>query len=648
MEGEQREQKRVRLASEIELSAAPVAGISEKDVGINQYLSSGLAGFRGILKNRYTDFLVNEITPDGQVLYLRDLGLLNKKEKRLEKREEERKTDSLIGDDLVPESAVNVADNKPLKFPEPNEEQESLLKNLFGLEITDKIKQLGDGTTSKVELEAVITDKEQRGKAHQLLREAYSSRIESKTTPESRFVLTLATANNSRARKSKIDKSGLGKHQNFVHFTVYKENKETVEVAHMICRFLRIPSKSLSYAGTKDRRGVTVQRFSANKVAVERLNGLNQILRGVKLGGFDYQPDKLTLGDLKGNEFFITIRKIRGKDDLPANQQEIDQSLQSLKDNGFINYYGMQRFGTFSISTHRIGIPLLKGDSGAAVDLILAEQEFTIDESKEARKIWKETKNAALALAKMPRKCVAESCILKSLSKDPNSPANAVAQIPRNLRVMYVHAYQSYVWNCVVSERFKKFGRKVVKGDLVLEKKPEKASSTVVDEDGLEEDIRISEYARARPVTEEEIKFLTIFDIVLPTPGYDVVYPENELLDVYKSVMAQDGLDPLNMRRNVKDFSLSGSYRSIAVKPGNVRWWFKRYNDETEQLVKTDLDILNQNGVVGERLANDNAEEKGENLALILNLTLQSSQYATMALREIMKVDTARRGEGFF
>jgi tRNA(Glu) U13 pseudouridine synthase TruD len=44
----------------------------------------------------------------------------------------------------------------------------------------------------------------------------------------------------------------------------------------------------------------------------------------------------------------------------------------------------------------------------------------------------------------------------------------ATSQIPRNLRLIYVHAYQSYVWNWIVSERIKMNPTSPIVGDLVF------------------------------------------------------------------------------------------------------------------------------------------------------------------------------------
>ena len=53
----------------------------------------------------------------------------------------------------------------------------------------------------------------------------------------------------------------------------------------------------------------------------------------------------------------------------------------------------------------------------------------------------------------------------------------------------------------------------------------------------------------------------TISDIVLPQPGFEMVYPDNSIKDFYKELLAANGMDINDLRRKQKDFSLPGKYR---------------------------------------------------------------------------------------
>lgn len=74
------------------------------------------------------------------------------------------------------------------------------------------------------------------------------------------------------------------------------------------------------------------------------------------------------------------------------------------------------------------------------------------------------------------------------------------------MRLMYLHAYQSFIWNEAVSKRLKLNGLNVCIGDLV--KKRSDKEVVVLSE------TNISQY--------------DIYDVVLPLPGYNIIYPNNE------------------------------------------------------------------------------------------------------------------------
>ncbi|KAG7894020.1 hypothetical protein KL908_002297 [Ogataea polymorpha] len=606
-----------RKLADIERQKAD-SGITEQHVGITEYIYKGDDRIAGLLKQRYTDFLVNEIGLDGKVIHLEDLGF---PEEEVEK-------------DTDPEKSERGALNIP-------EDRKSDLIAILGESDVEKLLQI-PVSGEKLVTEKVFENKEDRTKLHKLVRELFKNRLESLTMATNQFEISLSSRS---SRRRTVINHNLGDRKRYLHAVLYKENKETMEVAGLLAKFLNIPVKNVKYAGTKDRRGVTVQKISLERISVERINNLNRALRGFQIGGFSYADEPLRLGDLRGNEFIITIKDVtlNGQTlDIPTLEEKLAPIFKSIDKYGFINYFGMQRFGTFSVSTHEVGKCLLQSEWKKAGELILSEQEVVLPDSVEARRIWKETRDASQALKKMPRRCSAEFSILSRLEHDQkdedgeyseNSYFKAIMGIPRNLRIMYGHAYQSYVWNMVASARMRLFGMEVVAGDLVIDD-----SQTVEQDDDFEEDVKKETFVRAKPVTQEDVdnSAYSIHDIVLPTPGFDVLYPENETLrQTYVDVMAKDGLDPFKMSRRVREFSLAGSYRHVFGRVDGLKYYFCKYDANTDSLVRTDLELLRlrQQGREEPRLI---SRPEGSKVALVVQMQLGVSAYATMALREIL------------
>merc|ERR1712179_132929 len=94
---------------------------------------------------------------------------------------------------------------------------------------------------------------------------------------------------------------------------------------------------------------------------------------------------------------------------------------------------------------------------------------------KEARKIWADSGDARKAfevLKKGRKDRTVEGKLLYGLSKrHKNDQIGALDEIPRHQRLLYCHAYQSFLWNKVVSRRIRKYGMTVLKGDLVFKKR---------------------------------------------------------------------------------------------------------------------------------------------------------------------------------
>ncbi|KAJ3332646.1 hypothetical protein HDU76_013532 [Blyttiomyces sp. JEL0837] len=587
----------------------------ESDVGINAFLEPGLPSLTGIIKHRFSDFLVNEVDLHGRILHLEKPPAV------------EEKPEIVITDEIY-------------------EELGTLLDDFA---IVARIRELYANPTSEESNHVTskpIEDKTQRTRIHNIMKRYFAGVLTTQGYNDKTILIRPMTeAEKNTKRVPKVNWGDVG--GEYLEFVMYKENRDTMEVINHLAKVTRTPAKAYTFAGTKDKRGITVQRLTGDRIVKEILENVHDSVNQVRLSGFRYVADRAKLGDLLGNHFVITLRDVKKTD--PECKIDIDeivkQSVESLRDQGFINFYGMQRFGTRSISTHAVGVAMLAERFDIAVDLIMAQKGDERDDFKKARQNWIEKKNPDEALKLFPRSCVAERAVLTSFSKQRNTTGclQALQAIPRNLRLMYVHAVQSYVWNQMASERIKLYGRKIVKGDLVAKHNPMASVLPTVGGDDNEEADRVAYVEEARQgkmievqvvETDEEAEGLSLEDLVLPLPGHSVEYPRNRIGELYAEFMAGFGLDPFNMKRKQREISLGGDYRRVISKPKNVSWKTLRYNDPNVKLTLSDLDKIN-----GE--PEPESIPDGSQIAVVCEFTLDTSSYATMALREVLKVDTS-------
>ncbi|XP_013787304.1 pseudouridylate synthase 7 homolog [Limulus polyphemus] len=553
---------------------------TEKDVGIEEFVSDK-PGFFGIIKQRYSDFLVNEKTTSGTTVKLSQLEL---------------PVDVSISETgvSIPEAITDVEESK-LRALESNTKED----DCFEINVTN-------------------FSKDERRKIHEYIRKNYTG-LNSQTEDrgEEKVISVCRFSKNNKRGNRNYWPSGRGDYTNFV---LYKENRDTMDAINNVAAMLKMKTSAFSYAGTKDKRGKTSQQVSVYRVPGEKLLNLNGKLRGITIGNIQYKQKSIKLGDLSGNNFVIILRNITGSD------TEVEQAVESLHSKGFVNYYGMQRFGTTTVPTQDIGRALVQGDYKGAIELILKPRGIEDANLAACRKLWWETRDASKAIRQLQRKSTIEGHLLQGLvAHGPNDLVNALNFIPRNTRLMYIHSYQSFIWNKVVTRRIKQFGLVPIIGDLLL---PGNDPEKDVCKDGI---------SKCSPsvVTEADLsKGISIYDIVLPLPGYNIVYPQNEVMEWYKELLEKDNLTLTSFQSRVKSYSLGGSYRHLLVRPQLMSWAILRYDDIKEPLVLSDLDV-----VQGVQLPS--VLTSGKLKALKLEFSLPSSSYATMAIREILKMDTS-------
>ncbi len=136
------------------------------------------------------------------------------------------------------------------------------------------------------------------------------------------------------------------------HLWVKKRLRTTDDVAREIARAAGVAPREVGYAGRKDRRAVARQWFSVPEIDPTAALGLE--LDGAEVLEAIRHPQKLRLGELRGNRFHL---RLRGVGSAAANTAR--ERLAKLQRRGLPNRFGRQRFGRDSKNVER-GRELLK------------------------------------------------------------------------------------------------------------------------------------------------------------------------------------------------------------------------------------------------------------------------------------------------
>src|SRR5213594_2097675 len=245
-------------------------------------------------------------------------------------------------------------------------------------------------------------------------------------------------------------------------------NWETNRLVRELARALHISRRRIGFAGTKDKRALTTQLFSFENVPPEAIKALR--MKDVEVLDVSRSGRPLEIGDLVGNRFQIVVRDLTvAVDRVNSIAEETARQIRSF--GGFPNFFGIQRFGSVRAITHVVGRHIVRGEFKEAVDTYVANPiEGEGSESYEVRAALRDTGDVHAALRSYPKSYGFEKAILNRLATRPGDYVGALQELPFNLLLMFVHGYQSYLFNQILSERMRRGIpiQEPVAGDLVL------------------------------------------------------------------------------------------------------------------------------------------------------------------------------------
>lgn len=326
-------------------------------------------------------------------------------------------------------------------------------------------------------------------------------------------------------------------------FRVVKRNRTTLEVQTELAGKLALPPSAVQFPALKDKVAVAVQHATVRAGPAPlptRIAG-----RGWTAELLGFLPRPLNPKDLASNRFIVTLRDLA-----PEEAEAVRVRFQVLAQDGFPNYFDLQRFGSWSA---RLGFPgklLLLGRWEEALRAYLAEPLLgdppaVLRFKKIAREQWGDWPALKAAAPKGNLRSV-----LTFLCDHPQDFKRAVNLITPRVLSLWLSAYQSYLWNKVASRILAELGER--------QKELENLSFPWGG-------VNVPRY----PLAAEFLAKLRSLEIPLPVAKSLLRLEEGLIKQAFSAVLAKEGLELQDLKaRGLERAYLPQGMRALWVFPG--------------------------------------------------------------------------------
>lgn len=242
----------------------------------------------------------------------------------------------------------------------------------------------------------------------------------------------------------------------YAYFEFTKINLAQQKGIVFLAQKLGINSKRIHYCGSKDKIGITTQLISiqncSSSKAQEFVREVNSLSEDMSLRYVGQFNSRLNLSDNLGNSFEIIVEDV---------SDEVKEKFNScFTEFKVYNFFQTQRFGVCK-NTHKIGLLLIQNKVKDALFEILSSIPFNLEEENReylklvgiVREKFEELSSEELVeIYREMLECFPtflrgfETCV-KHLIMTPKDVSGALRTIPKKLRTLYVHAFQSALFN---------------------------------------------------------------------------------------------------------------------------------------------------------------------------------------------------------